>query len=261
MFTRAGEPISLHCDAVYGGGVQEGTMVLAPLSDGQSLPPLPTIKLGPSGADSWVGRFVYIIEPCGFLQLTLLWGWEFLPLPQPPQVFSARGFEVFFPCWNPWFHGLSTSPVVPPGLSARECGTALSTSCHLATSPFHPAACLRTPYQSGWMFLLYLLGCWTSIQFNFLSILVVFLFLNLLLSFFWLCKEAQCVYLCLHLGWKSSRRYLLSMSFCCYDLAIFTRSKYPDSKRKDYLMWLTITWKVKDESSSSSILSLGRWGT
>ena len=29
-----------------------------------------------------------------------------------------------------------------------------------------------------------------------------FLFLNLLLSFFCLCKEAQCVYLCLHLGQK-----------------------------------------------------------
>ena len=28
----------------------------------------------------------------------------------------------------------------------------------------------------------------------------LFLFLNLLLSFFWLCEEAQCVYLHLHLG-------------------------------------------------------------
>ena len=37
-------------------------------------------------------------------------------------------------------------------------------------------------YWSGWMFLLYLLGCWTSIQFNFLSVLVVFVFK--LLSFF-----------------------------------------------------------------------------
>ena len=32
--------------------------------------------------------------------------------------------------------------------------------------------------------------------------LLFFLFFNLLLSF-WLCKEAQCVYLRLHLGWKS----------------------------------------------------------
>ena len=33
----------------------------------QSLPPLPTIKLGPSGADSQMGGFVYILEPCGSL--------------------------------------------------------------------------------------------------------------------------------------------------------------------------------------------------
>ena len=30
-----------------------------------------------------------------------------------------------------------------------------------------------------------------------------FLFLNLLLSLFWLCEEAQCVYLCLHFGCMS----------------------------------------------------------
>ena len=30
----------------------------------------------------------------------------------------------------------------------------------------------------------------------------LFFALNLLLSFFWLCKEAQCIYLHLHLGWS-----------------------------------------------------------
>ena len=44
-----------------------------------------------------VGRFVYVIGPCGSLQWTLLWGWEFLPPPQPPQIFSVRGFEALFP--------------------------------------------------------------------------------------------------------------------------------------------------------------------
>ena len=37
----------------------------------------------------------------------------------------------------------------------------------------------------------------------------LFFVFKLLLSFFWLCKEAQCVYLCLHLGWKS-QMYLLN---------------------------------------------------
>ena len=38
----------------------------------QSLLPLPTSKLGPSGADSRVGGFVYILGTCGSLQSTLL---------------------------------------------------------------------------------------------------------------------------------------------------------------------------------------------
>ena len=44
-------------------------MPLAQLSAGfQSLTPLTTIKLGPSGADSQVGVFVYVLGPCGSLQ-------------------------------------------------------------------------------------------------------------------------------------------------------------------------------------------------
>ena len=31
----------------------------------------------------------------------------------------------------------------------------------------------------------------------------LFFGLNLLLPFFWLCDKTQCVYLCLHIGWKS----------------------------------------------------------
>ena len=66
----------------------------------QSLPPPPTIILGPSGADSQVGGFVYILGPCGSLLRGwefLLRGWEFLLPPQPLQVFSVRGFEALFP--------------------------------------------------------------------------------------------------------------------------------------------------------------------
>ena len=51
--------MTLPCDAVCEGGVREGTVRLASLSAGfQSLPQLPTIKLGLSGAGSWwVGLF------------------------------------------------------------------------------------------------------------------------------------------------------------------------------------------------------------
>ena len=65
-----------HCIVVlyiYGEGVQEGTMPLARLSVGfQSFPLLHTSKLGPAGADSQVGGFVYVLGRCGSLQQTLL---------------------------------------------------------------------------------------------------------------------------------------------------------------------------------------------
>ena len=44
-------------------------MPLAQLFAGfKSLPPLPTSKLGPSGADSQVDGLVYVLGPCGSLQ-------------------------------------------------------------------------------------------------------------------------------------------------------------------------------------------------
>ena len=44
-------------------------MLLAQLLAGfQSLPLVPTSKLGPAGADSRVGGFVYILGPYGSLQ-------------------------------------------------------------------------------------------------------------------------------------------------------------------------------------------------
>ena len=64
-----GQPKSLCCDAVSGGGAREGKMSLAQLSAGfQSLLLLLTSKLGPSGADLWVGGFVYVLGPSGYLQ-------------------------------------------------------------------------------------------------------------------------------------------------------------------------------------------------
>ena len=86
---------------------------------------------------------------------------KFLPLTrQPPQLFSVRGLRLYFPKLEPWV-AWSVSPlVVPPGLSARECGTAQSatlphSASHcLAQSPLHVAAHLFPSYQSGWMFLL-----------------------------------------------------------------------------------------------------------
>ena len=56
-----GQRKSLSCGTVCGQGVREGTMPLARhLAGFQSLPPLATSKLGPSGADSQVGGWVCV---------------------------------------------------------------------------------------------------------------------------------------------------------------------------------------------------------
>ena len=91
-------------------------MVSAPLSAGlQSLPLLPTIKLGPSGAGSRVGGLVHAVGPCGSLQQPLLGGWESLLLPpQPPRGFSIRGLRLYFPELEPWVTRSASLPDVRP---------------------------------------------------------------------------------------------------------------------------------------------------
>ena len=135
--------MSLRCDAVCEGGVREGTMLFPPLSSSfQSLPPLPTIKLHHSGADSCVGGLVYVLELCGSLQQTLLRMGVSLAAASTPTVFSIRGLRLYLPRLEPRVAGLSCSPIVPPSLSTWECGTARSSSYHLTASPLCPAACL-----------------------------------------------------------------------------------------------------------------------
>ena len=120
------------------------------------------------------GGFVNILGPCWSLQQILLWGWELLPLLYPSQVFSIRGLEALFPCNGTLDFLVCLAPqlfllvylhtnVGPPSPLATTLPWVLSSL----------AAHLWSYYQSGWMFLLYLLGCWTSIWFDFLAVLVV----------------------------------------------------------------------------------------
>ena len=215
----------MHCGAEFGEGVREGTMLLALVLGGfQSLPPLPTSKLGPSSADFQVGDFVYILGPCGSLQQTLLWGWEFLWPLQYSQVLTARGFEDLFPCAGTLGCVVCLAPqlfllaylhtnVGPPGWSAAASPTQ-SSRRYFATCPLCPNW-LSPPLLPVWMnvssltpWLLDFLTVWFSGSPG------CFLFLNLLLSFFQLCEEAQCIYLCLHLGRKSAIFTFEMSTFC-----------------------------------------------
>ena len=111
----------------------------------------------------------------------------------------------------------------PLGLSVCECGTAGSangqTACpvhptirqswypHSHTSPLRPSARLRPSYQSGCMFLFYLLGVGLPCHSIFCQ--------------FCLCEEAQCVYLRRHLGSLSLSFLKLSSIPLCKVTQVF----------------------------------------
>ena len=123
---------------------------------------------------------------------------SFSRCPNPTGVFNRR-FEALFPragnlgcmvCFPPqlflpvYLHmnvGLHAPPAntLPRVLSAPPTGP---DECF-----FFNSLVVRLPYS------LIFYQFWLFFVFNFL------------LYFFWLCEEAQCVYLRLHLGWKSSK--------------------------------------------------------
>ena len=87
-----------------------------------------------------------------------------------PQCFITRGFEALFPCTGTLSCTvyLTPAPVVPPSLSACECGTVQSASRHLiwstsglppcppwslttALGKSSPPSCLSPPLLLAWM--------------------------------------------------------------------------------------------------------------
>ena len=145
----------------------------------------------------------------------------------PHRCFQSEVWGFISLRWSPGLLGLSYYPVIPPGLSARKCGTAHSTICHLtqsashhfAVSPLHPG-CPSLLLLQVWMNVSSStpwLSDFHTVQFSGSS--GCFSFLNLLLSFFWLCEEAQCVHLHLHLVQKSN------LSFKVQNSVVSTTSK------------------------------------
>ena len=204
---------------MWGRGQRGNSAAGSALGCFQSLPPPPTSKVGPSGDDSQVGGFVYILGPCGSLQRTLLWGWEFLPLPQPPQVFSVRGFEalvfhagtlgctvclppqLFLPVYphaNVGPPALSATALPGPPVTAVPIPGLQPLPCPKSSLP----GCPSPPLLLVWMNVSSLTP-WLSDLYTvrFSGSSGYFLFLKLFLSF-WLGREAKCIYLCFHLGWK-----------------------------------------------------------
>ena len=124
----------------------------------QSLPLLPTIKLGPSGAGSRVGGLVHTQAPVGLSNDLSCEAESFSCCrPNPQGAFSIRGLRLYFPALEPWVARFASLPAVclvylcanvgpqgathrsacpvlrhsesgPLGLSVRECGATGSAS-------------------------------------------------------------------------------------------------------------------------------------
>ena len=210
----------------------KGNMPLAHLlASFQSFPLLPTRKLGPPTADSLVSGFVYILRTRGSLQVTLLWGWEFLPLLQPPQIFTNRGFEAFFSyagtlgcrdCLAPhlflpvYLHANVRIPSLPATTSPAGSSSRHPTRCPLCPScpsphllPVWMNVSSITPWVSGFH----------TLQFSGSS--GYFLVLNLL-SFFWFWK---CIHLHTPPSWPEVLIYVF-FRIHYYNNSVLTIIKY-----------------------------------
>ena len=152
-------------------------MTLTPLSAGfQSLPPLPTSKLGLSSADSRVGGLVHTLSRplwVSPMNSSVRLGVSPADTSTPTGVFNQR-FEALFSCAGAPDCAICFDPLPsllvylcmnvsrricqppPSGVCQLQPGPPRSTICHLtgsathrlATSPLHPAARLHPSYQS-----------------------------------------------------------------------------------------------------------------
>ena len=124
-----------------------------------------------------------------------------------PHIFFSQRFWGFIShVLKPWV----AWSVSLPNCSSQFIHTQIwdhSPASHcLARSPLHPTCSspslllvrMNVPSLTPWSLDFHLV--WFSVSSGY------FLFLSLLLSFFWLCEEGKCIYLPLHLGWKSLQR-------------------------------------------------------
>ena len=132
----------------------------------------------------------------------------------PHGVFNLR-FEALFPhagaldcvvCLAPWlFLPVYLHEIVAlPSLQSATLLGPLATTLPQVLSVWLPVSAPPTGLDECF-FISLVVGLPYSLIFC--QFLLFFVF-KLLLSFFWLCEEAQCVYLCLHLGWKSFQKPL-----------------------------------------------------
>ena len=141
MFTRAGQPTSLSCEAVcWGGGCPRGNKAACSTRPVFSHSPrypqadLAFLVLFPR----WVGLCTFWDPGCFSNDISCEAGNSSHRL-NTHRCFQSEVWGFISLHWNPGLNGLSQCPVVPSSLSPHKCGITLSASHRLA-HPGPPAA-------------------------------------------------------------------------------------------------------------------------
>ena len=171
-----------------------------------------------------VGGFAYILRLCGPFRQSFLKIWQFLPLPPPALIFTARSYgDLSSWCWNPglcslvlgWDRFFSRYPSWLLS-TTHDCGTArahsaatlplCATLCLLASLPLLHISAPPTCLDECGFFKSLVVGFPYSFIFWLFWVLFAWKFsCNL---FLWLHEEAKHVHICLHFDWKSSHPFL-----------------------------------------------------
>ena len=112
-------------------------------------------------------------------------------------MLSVCGLRLYFPAGA--LGCASCSFAHPAPQSTTSLGPPVAALPHILSARL-PISAPSTSLDECFFFVSLVVGLPYSLIFCRFWLVLVF---KLLLSFFCLCKEAQCVYLCLHLGWKS----------------------------------------------------------
>ena len=123
----------------------------------------------------WVGLCMFL-DPVGLSNKLSCEAGSFSCCCNHHRFLQSEVVRLSFLVLEPWVVWSVLLPVVPPSLSACKGRTTRSASHHLAVRPLHPS-CPSLPFLPVWMNVSSLTSwCRTSIQFDFLSALVVFCF-------------------------------------------------------------------------------------
>ena len=150
-----------------------------------------------------MGGLVYVLGPCGSLQQLSCEAGSFSCHHNLHRFLQPEVLRLYFPSLKSWVVQCVSLPSCSSWfihMQMWDCPVCQSLPCHMSSPPW---LLISTPTAS--LNECYFFNC-LVVRLAYSSIFWQFCFLFFflyLLSFFWLCEEAKCIYLCLYLVRKS----------------------------------------------------------